>query len=92
MARQSQFARAAIRGSLLQVGITALHIVAKNLTDPLRIFEVLDCLLNVVRQVTARSAQVLYLGNGAVDAGLKDAVQRGMRILIGRNRTHLGTN
>src|ERR1035441_8184252 len=40
-----KLARRAVGGGLLQVGVTALHVVAKNLANPLGFLEVFDGLL-----------------------------------------------
>ena len=54
----SQFARRAVGGRLLQFGVTALHVGAQNLRDPLRSLEVLNRLLDVVGQVASAGAQI----------------------------------
>src|SRR6185437_14296316 len=78
-------ARATVCGSLLQVGVASLHIVAQYLRRPLRLPEILECGVNVVRQVALRLAQVLDLRDFAVDAALKDRVHHQVRIRV---RTH----
>src|ERR1035441_2336458 len=83
-----KLARRAVGGGLLQVGVTALHVVAKNLANPLGFLEVFDGLLDVVGQEASAGAEVAGLGDLAVDAGLEDAVQREIGVGV---RSH-GTN
>src|ERR1017187_4492236 len=72
----SQFARRPVGGGLLQVGIAALHIGAKNLCDPLRCLEIVDRRLDVVRQELAAATEAFGFRDLPVDTGLEDAVER----------------
>src|SRR5580658_505859 len=69
----SQFARRAVCRSLLQFDVTALHIGAQNLADPLRPLKVVNRRLNIVGQVTAAGAQILVFRNRSVNTGFEDA-------------------
>src|ERR1035441_7300638 len=72
----AQFARAAVGRGQLQFGIAALYVFAQNRFDPGGRLEVRDGLLDVVGQIASAGAQVLRLGDLAVEAGLEDAVER----------------
>ena len=55
----SQLLGAAIGGGFFQIGITALHIGAEDLGDPVGGSEVGDCLVDVVGQVAAAGAKAV---------------------------------
>ena len=78
----SQQTRAAIGRSLFQVGVTALHIFAEKFCCPLRLAEIVERSVDVIRQVTLGLAQVFDLRGFAVEAGLEDRVENEVRIRI----------
>ena len=68
---RSQQARTAIGRSLLQVGVAALHILAQQLGRPVSVAEVLQRVVDVVRQIAFGLAQVLDLRGLALKPVLK---------------------
>src|SRR5438552_13818775 len=42
----------AVCRSLFQIGVAGLHILTKELCGPLRFIEVVDCIINIIRQET----------------------------------------
>ena len=65
---RAQQPRAAVGRGLLQVRVAALHVLAEQLGGPLRLVEVRQRVVDVVRQVALGLAQVLDLRGVAVDA------------------------
>src|ERR1035438_8461924 len=78
----SKFARRPVGGGLLQLGIAALHIGAKNLRDPWRGFEIVDRRLDVVGQELAAAAQAVRGRDIPVYAGLENTVERQVGISV----------
>jgi hypothetical protein len=71
----AQQTRATICRRLLQVGATRLYVLAEQPRCPGCVAEVVDCGIDVVRQIALRLAQVGDLRLGPIQAGLEDGVQ-----------------
>ena len=72
--KRAERTRAAVRGSLLEVCVTALNISAQQLRGPFRFLEIFQRRVDVVWQVAFCLAQVLDLRGVAIQAGLEDGV------------------
>ncbi len=81
--------RAPVRRRLLQVRITALHVLAQQRRGPLRALEVRQRVVDVVRQVPLRLAQVLDAGGLALQTRLEHREHHQVRIRVRRNRPDL---
>ena len=88
----SQLARRTVGDGLLQFRIAALHVGAQNLRNPRRGLEVVNRLLDVVRQVAAAGAQIVRVGDVAVDAGFEDAVERQVGVGVGCHGADFGAH
>src|ERR1700730_5957774 len=62
----------AVSRSLLQVGIAPLDIIPKYLPGPLRRTEIVQCSVDVVRQVSLSLAQIVQLRRVAVQPGFEN--------------------
>src|SRR4051794_26774021 len=69
---RSQATRATIGCGLLEVGIPSLYVFTEQAGIPGGVSEVLERGVNIVRQVTFRTTQVVDLGGLAVQTGFED--------------------
>src|SRR5690242_9447298 len=67
---RAQQPRAAVRRTLLEICVPALDVFAEQFGSPGRLVEVVESVVDVVRQVPLGGPQICDLGDVAVDAGL----------------------
>src|SRR5215471_8906389 len=79
---RSEEARAAIGRGLLQVAVPSLYVCAEKSVGPLRIAEVRQRVVDIVRQVALGLAKILDAGNIAVQACLEYGQHHQVRIGI----------
>src|SRR5437660_5653921 len=80
--------RAAIRGDALQFRVAAFDVRAKQGRGPLRLLEIFQRGVNVVRQVALGGAQILDLGDLPVQSGFEDGVHHYVRICVRSDCPH----
>src|SRR5664279_2086491 len=84
----SQQSRATVGCCLLQLGETALHVVAQQLRGPCCTAEVGQCVVDVVGQVALCLAQVLDLCSLALQSSLEHCQHHHVGVRIRTNRAN----
>src|SRR6267378_3183621 len=84
-----QRARTAVRRAAFQIRVAGLDVSSEERRGPLRLLEVFQRRVNVVREVPLRRAQILDLGDLAVEAGLEDGIHDHVGVRVGSNGAHL---
>src|SRR5712664_1613845 len=80
----TQLTRTAVRRSLFEISIAALHVRSEKGRGPFSLAKVVERRINVVRQIALRLTQVLDLCGFSVDSSLENRIHDEVRISVRR--------